>query len=99
VIQDPWKVSAAVINRANDDCKKLNSKFMVVCFPNIVNEAEYSKQIEALGKQAQSEGFLYLDLTPDYIGNKDPKSLFLKYHFSAAGHQLAARRIAESLHI
>jgi hypothetical protein len=40
---------------------------------------------------------MYLDLTPDYIGSKDPKALFLKYHFSAAGHELAARRIAQSI--
>lgn len=96
VIKDPWLVTQKVIERANNDCKQLGSKFMVVCFPNNVNETEYSKQIQALSKQSNEHGFEYLDLTPDYIG-ANAKELFLKYHFSTAGHAVAARRIAEKI--
>lgn len=96
VIKDPWMVTQKVIERANNDCKNMGTKFMVVCFPNNVNETEYSKQIQSLAKQSAEQGFGYLDLTPDYIGS-NAKELFLKYHFSTAGHTVAARKIAEQI--
>lgn len=96
-IQDPWKVSQAIIERANADCQKMNSKFMVVCFPNNVSDKEYGQQISSLKEMSGKDGFMYLDLTQDYVGSKDPKANFLKYHFSTAGHELAARKIAEQL--
>jgi lysophospholipase L1-like esterase len=97
VIREPWKVTEAIISRANADCKRLNSKFMLVCVPNNVSEKEYSRQLESLGKLAKHQGFMYMDLTPDFICHKNPRDLFLKYHFSAAGHEVAARRIAGTL--
>jgi len=97
VIQDPWKVSEAIINRAKADCDAQNAKFMVVCFPNNVNEKEYAKQISNLKTQAKNQGFMYLDLTPDYVNASDPKSLFLKYHFSSAGHSVAANKIGQTI--
>ena len=98
VIKDPWMVTQKVIERANNDCKNMGTKFMVVCFPNNVNETEYSKQIQSLSKQSAEQGFAYLDLTPDYIGS-NAKDLFLKYHFSTAGHTVAACRIAEKISV
>lgn len=96
-IQDPWKVTSTIIERANMDCKKMGAKFMLVCFPNIVNDKEYANQIVNLAKQASEQGFLYVDLSPAYSGSADPKSLFLKYHFSSKGHTLAAEKISEGL--
>jgi hypothetical protein len=40
---------------------------------------------------------MYLDLTPDYVNARDPKSLFLKYHFSSAGHTVAATKIGQTI--
>jgi lysophospholipase L1-like esterase len=37
------------------------------------------------------------DLTPKFRWHPNPKSLFLKYHFSSAGHRFVAERIAEAL--
>ena len=96
-IKDPWAVTQTVIARANADCKQLKSKFMLVCFPNIVNDQEYGRQIDSLKKQAADQGFAYLDLTQYYKG-ENSKSLFLKYHFSSAGHSVAARRIADQVY-
>jgi hypothetical protein len=96
-IQDPWKVTSSILQRANSDCKQLGAKFMLVCFPNIVNDKEYGTQISTLSQDARAQGFIYVDLSPSYSGNKDPKSLFLKYHFSSAGHDLAAQKMFEAL--
>ncbi len=95
-IQDPWKVTQTIIERANTDCKSMNSKFMLVCFPNNVNDKEYGRQISSLKDLADADKFSYVDLTPDFVSAKEPKSLFLKYHFSAAGHELAASKVAET---
>lgn len=96
-ITDPWKVTEALFNRINESCKKQNARLMVVCFPNIVNDKIYSQQIADLEKMSAGGNFDYLDLTADYMHSKDPKALFLKYHFSNAGHELAARKIAAEL--
>ncbi|MBX9685821.1 MAG: SGNH/GDSL hydrolase family protein [Candidatus Obscuribacterales bacterium] len=93
-IADPWKVTESIIDRAQADCKAMNSRFMLVCFPNIVKDPEYQKQIETLKAESKLKGYEYLDLTPAYSGSKDANSLFLKYHFSSKGHELAAREIA-----
>ncbi|MBX9571844.1 MAG: SGNH/GDSL hydrolase family protein [Candidatus Obscuribacterales bacterium] len=92
---DPWRISQQIFERVNADCKGMNAKLMLVCFPNIVKDKVYEEQITALKKQANSSGFSYLDLSPDYLQSKDPKTLFLKYHFSDAGHELAAKRISD----
>ena len=95
--KDPWTISEHIFERVNADCKDMNAKLILVCFPNNVKDKVYGDQISSLEKQSKTAGFSYLDLTPDYLQNKDPKSLFLKYHFSDAGHELAAKRIAESM--
>jgi lysophospholipase L1-like esterase len=96
-IHDPWKVTEALISRTATDCKKMDAKFMLLCMPNNLQEKEYARQIQSLAKLARSTGFTFLDLTPDCLNHKNPKSLFLRYHLSAAGHELAARRIAETM--
>lgn len=93
--KDPWEISKQIFNRVNSDCKEMNAKFFLVCFPNIVKDKVYGDQIVSLEKQAKENGFAYLDLSPDYLNSSDPKLLFLKYHFSDAGHELSAKRIAE----
>lgn len=95
-IKDPWQVTDRLISRVKSDCKSMGSKFMLVCFPNVVNDPEYAKQISQLAEKAKAENFAYLDLTPDYAGTSASK-LFLKYHFSAEGHKVAAKRIAASI--
>ncbi len=95
--KNPWTISEQIFERVNADCKDMNANLMLVCFPNIVNDKVYGVQIEALQKQAKSAGFTYLDLSEDYFKAKDPKAMFLKYHFSNAGHELAAKRISDVL--
>lgn len=92
--KNPWTISEQIFERVNADCKDMNASLLLVCFPNIVNDKVYGVQIEALQKQAKSSGFAYLDLSEDYFKAKDPKAMFLKYHFSNAGHELAAKRIS-----
>lgn len=93
-IQDVWGVTQSIFAEIETECRAQGSRFAVVCFPNIVQDKDYANQIEELRKMASRDRFGYVDLTPDYIGASDPKKLFLKYHFSSAGHELAARKIA-----
>lgn len=95
--QDTWKVTAALIERLNEDCRKQGSKLVVVAFPNVVNDPEFGKQIEAVEKLGKSSGFQVFDLTPKFRWHPNPKSLFLKYHFSSEGHRFVAEKIAEVL--
>lgn len=95
-IKDPWLVTEALIDRANKDCKAMNSEFMLVCFPNHVNDAEYGRQIANLNTLGNKECFPFLDLSEGFLSNSE-KGLFLKYHFSEAGHKLTARSIADKL--
>jgi hypothetical protein len=92
-IQDVWGVTEAIIKNTHQICVENNSKFIVVCFPNIVNDKDYTAQIKRLGAMSKEMNFGYCDLTYSYMYSKDPKALFLKYHFSNAGHELAAQAL------
>jgi lysophospholipase L1-like esterase len=95
--QDGWKVTAALIQRLDNDCRDRHAKLVVASFPNTNNDPEFASQIVSLDKLSKSTGFDFFDLTPLFRWNKNPMSLFLKYHFSAKGHRLVAEQLAEFL--
>lgn len=95
--QDGWLVTSKLISAMNQSCKDKSTRFVVVCFPNVNNDTEYGRQIQALKEQSAREGFAYLDLTPAVRWNPDPLSLFVKYHFSNSGHQLTADQLTQLL--
>jgi lysophospholipase L1-like esterase len=95
--QDVWNVTSALISRLDESCRKTGSKLVVVSFPNSVQDPEFGKQIEALHKLGKDKGFSVFDLTPTFRWHPDPKSLFVKYHFSTAGHKVVSEKIAEHL--
>ncbi len=94
-IQDVWQVTESIIKKTRATCEKSGIKFMVVCFPNIVCDKDYTSQIKRLSELSNEQKFGFADLTYIYMYSKDPKSLFLKYHFSSAGHRLAAASIEQ----
>lgn len=96
-VQDGWKVTSALLARLNNDCRGANSKFVVMTFPNFVNDPEFARQIIAMQEQGKSQGFGVFDLTPTFHWHPDPKRLFLKYHFSTEGHTVVAAKLAEFL--
>lgn len=95
--QDQWAVTAALIQRLNEDCRRCGSKFVVVDFPNVVQDPELDRQIKATAALASKNGFGALDLTPAFRLHTDPMSLFLQYHFSARGQTLVANVLAKYL--
>lgn len=95
--QDGWKVTSKLLSAMNETCQQSNNKLVVVCFPNVVQDPEYGRQIEAIKQQAQAEQFSYLDLTPTVRWHPNPLSLFVKYHFSNAGHELTSRELVKLL--
>ncbi|MBI4533962.1 MAG: SGNH/GDSL hydrolase family protein [Candidatus Melainabacteria bacterium] len=94
---DGWQVTKKLIQALRGDCKEHGSSFVLMAFPNTLGDPEFAQQLVDLAKVSQSTGFEYIDLTPMFTANPDPNSLFLKYHFSAAGHKIVAEHLAEYL--
>lgn len=94
-IQDVWQVTESIIQKTRVMCQSRGIKFMVACFPNIVCDKDYTAQIKRIGELSKETNFGFVDLTYIYMYSKDPKGLFLKYHFSSAGHRLAAESIEQ----
>lgn len=94
---DVWPVTKALLHRLNEDCKANGSKLVVMVFPNTVGDPIQAQQTPDLEKFSKQEQFGLLDLTGAFKANPDPNSLFLQYHFSAAGHKLTAEQLVEYL--
>lgn len=96
-IQEPWKVTSALVDRLNNDCQETGSKFFVLVFPNINNDPEYASQIPKLETLSKQRGFDYLDLTVPFHWHPNPMTFFVKYHFSDKGHEFVAAKLFEYL--
>jgi hypothetical protein len=95
--QDSWAVTSALLERLHADCKQNDSRFILMVFPNTLRDVEFQRQINGMESLSKRLGFDYLDLTPTFNGSKDLGSLFLQYHFSAAGHQVTADQLQQIL--
>lgn len=91
--QEVWPVTSQLVTRLNNACKANGSKLVIMIFPNTVNDPVQTRQIAEFDQLSKQEGFGLLDLTPAFKANPDPNSLFLQYHFSSAGHKLAAEQL------
>lgn len=89
-----WDLTAALLSATRSDSAKIGADFVIVSFPNIVNDKDYASQISRIDDLAKKEGFRFVDLTPCFQGHQDPAALFVQYHFSGAGHEMAANKIA-----
>lgn len=96
-VQDGWRVTSSLISAMNAQSHQDGSKFIVMCFPNIVQDKEYGKQIDAIKALSQTEHFSFLDLTPTVRWDPDPFSLFVKYHFSDRGHKMTTDQVIKLL--
>ena len=65
----------------------------------LVGGLDWDRPARRLGRISAELGIPYLDPLPDFRAAPDPESLFLHAngHWSAAGHALAARRVAERI--
>lgn len=95
--QDSLAVTSALLEQLDADCRKAGSKFVLVAFPNMVEDPEFARQIAKFQAMSKEDGFGFYDLTPSFHWNKDPMSHFFKYHFSGKGHKLVADRVGEYL--
>jgi hypothetical protein len=95
--QDGWKVTEALVKRLQEDCDQQNAKLVVVTFPNINHDTEFTSQIDHLHKMSDTLHFGFFDLSPLFHWSTDPAALFLKFHFSALGHLVVARELADYL--
>jgi len=95
--QDGWQVTCALIEAMNQECRKHHSRFVLLCFPNLLGDPELSRQRADLEVRSRNRRFAFLDLTPGFANHPDPGSLFLQYHFSTAGHHLVAEQLRQLL--
>lgn len=104
--QESWPVTKLLLNRLAEDCQAAGSKLLIVIFPNLIGDMEFAQQGADLASQAatqastankQAPGFALVDLTGPFKSHPDPNSLFLKYHFSAAGHAFVADQLDKEL--
>lgn len=87
---DAWQVTKALLLEMNNECKRNGCRFILMMFPNTLGDPEFKAQAEKFKEISRQEGFAYIDLTGPFMSNPQPNALFLQYHFSAAGHKVAA---------
>jgi hypothetical protein len=95
--QDGLKVSEQLLAALNNECKRVDSKFVIALFPNTNNNPLYAgeqKELNAFAAQNKSE---MLDLTSAFLSAANSGDLFLQYHFSSRGHKLVADQLAAML--
>lgn len=95
--QDGWAVTKELLKRLDADCKKADSKLLVVAFPNVVQDKEFASQIDSMQTLSKEGSFAFYDLTKTFRWHPDPMKLFLKFHFSTKGHALVADEIGKEL--
>jgi lysophospholipase L1-like esterase len=95
--QDGWAVTKELIKRLDADCRQANSQLLVVAFPNVVQDKEFSAQIDSMQTLSKEGGFAFYDLTKTFRWHPEPIKLFLKFHFSTKGHALVADEISKTL--
>lgn len=92
-IQDPLAVTSELISSISSRCEAQEAKLIVLTFPNLVKDPVYQSQIDKIKRQSGTDGFAFLDLTACFQSQANPNALFIKYHFSEAGHKLVAEEL------
>lgn len=93
------EVGLGIMRSLSNDCKRNNTKLVVVTAPAISNSMFYFREIDAMKKLAHKEGFTLIEAQKDFP-RRDPMQespLFFGLHFTRAGHKLMAESIYSGL--
>ncbi len=96
-LQDPLKVTIALLKQIHQEVQADGGKFLLVLFPNCIGDPEYATQQKALAALSQKDKIDFIDLTEPFNKSARPAELFLQYHLSSKGHQLVADQLKLNL--
>jgi lysophospholipase L1-like esterase len=94
--QDKFKVTQALLSQIQNTAKANNARFLLVTFPDIGNiDPIFAKQVPALLKQGQEEGFDVMELSQPFRDYKGKEDLFYQVHFASGGHKVTAQVLSK----
>jgi hypothetical protein len=91
--QDEMKVTKALIGKLASQAAKNGQVFVLVIYPNLDRYAALTDQAKQLKAMAEENHFLYLDLSPSFLSDPQPRSNFALYHFNKKGHITVANQL------
>ena len=90
--QNADAVTEALLTKLNADVTADGGRFVMVIFPNVVQDPDLQRQQSLFEMLSNHKNFAFLDLTRPFFDN-DFKSYFLQYHFSSKGHAFVAQQL------
>jgi lysophospholipase L1-like esterase len=98
VWQAEFELTAALLRRLRRDCERDGIALVVMPIPAIPGSGEPERRQDALARLLADEDFVWLDLRQDMAGAMDAGLYYpVDGHWTAAGHDLAAERLAGRL--
>jgi len=91
--QDEMTVTKALISKLANQAAKNGQTFVLVIYPNIDHYSALTEQAKQLKILARENHFLYLDLSPAFLADPQPRSNFALYHFNKKGHITVANQL------
>ncbi|HEY9755341.1 MAG TPA: SGNH/GDSL hydrolase family protein [Oculatellaceae cyanobacterium] len=92
-LQDPWVVTTKLLDRLRGDVKDDGAQFVLLLFPNSIQDKTYAAQEQAFETDSKARGYNLLALTPIFKAMPDMHKLYLQYHFSVTGHSVVAHMV------
>lgn len=91
--QDEMVVTKALIQKLAQQAANNGQIFVLAVYPNIDHYAALTEQARQLKVLASENHFLYLDLSPSFLADPQPRSNFALYHFNKKGHITVANQL------
>jgi hypothetical protein len=89
-LADPMLVSKKLLQRLRKDVESDQAQFVVMLFPNSVQDINYAKIEAELIADSKQQRYNLIDLTEPFSHSANIRRLYLQYHFSSHGHALVA---------
>jgi len=93
--QDEMAVTKALISKLAQQAAQNGQLFIVVIYPNLDHYVALTEQAQQLKSLAKEKHFLYLDLSPSFLADPQPRSNFALYHLNKKGHLTVANQLFE----
>jgi len=93
--QDALLVTSSILQELAAESHVQHRSFCLMTFPNWVNDPILAAQYVIFEPFANLIGAHYIDLTKSFKADPQMREDFLEFHFSARGHALVARKLAD----
>ena len=91
--QDEMTVTKALIGKLAQHAAKNGQVFTLVIYPNLDKYAVLTDQAKQLKTMADENHFRYIDLSPSFLSDPQPRSNFALYHLNKKGHITVANQL------